>query len=173
MKKMLMTVLAISGCAPTQSVSYTPYTPNYIPQSSYSEFAPSHQQCLEDERIAFAYQVLQTQLMVAALKCAQHDAYNAFVTRHQTALQQANGIIASYYGRRDGSDGQERRDAYITELANAQAQGHDADFCQTIAPVVEQALTLSNADEISHFVTDSRLTNPEAGCSLERTAEIH
>ena len=103
--------------------------------------------------------------MEAALTCGMQNAYNAFVNAHQAALLDANHRIANYFARRDGSDGQEGRDAYITDLANAQAEYRSPQFCQQIAPLVIQALRLTTAEEVSRFVTDYRLTNPYTACT--------
>jgi hypothetical protein len=161
MKKIVMIVFTINGCIP--AIDYP-----QAPQAQRQETIYSaRQQCHDDERVAFAYAIIQTQLMEAALTCGQDEAYNRFVSNHQPALLDANQKLAGYFARRDYySDGQSERDSYITELANAQSQGRGPEFCQSIALVVDQASNLT-ATDVMQFVINHHLINPDTSCPLQ------
>lgn len=121
-------------------------------------------QCmLAAEQTAFDIRALQSQLMIVALSCGQHNDYNTFVLRHQRDLSDAYQQIASHFTRLYGSAGEEQHDVYITTLANAQSlEGiHQGPlFCRDVKLFVLSALTLQTTDEMSRFVTEKNVTNP-------------
>jgi len=121
-------------------------------------------QCMQAaEKTAFDVRALQSQLMIAALTCEQRDEYNTFVERHQRALSGAHQQITSYFGRKYGSAGEQQRDEYITDLANAQSQEvirQGSSFCYHMRSFVQQALMLPNTDEMARFVVEKNVTTP-------------
>ena len=125
------------------------------------------------EKTAFDVRTLQSQLMIAALTCGQQDEYNVFVQRHQRELMDSYDQVAIHFDRVYGPVGEQRRDEYIAELANAQSlQGvrQGAAFCRNVKPFVLQALTLQNVHEMSRFVTERNVINPYSltSCDLPR-----
>lgn len=102
------------------------------------------QTCLQPaEQTAFSVRALQSQLMVVALSCGQHDHYNTFVSRNQRELGQAYRQVAGHFRRVHGAAGQRQLDQFITTLANAQSQEgirQGSHFCQNAAPLFQQAL---------------------------------
>jgi hypothetical protein len=124
------------------------------------------EQCLrEAEKAAFDMRVLQSELMIAALQCGQHAQYNRFMQLHQTELSSAYDQIGAYFARFFGAEGEEQRDSYITDLANAQAQDqmqHGPDFCVHVSPIVNASLTLATSGDISRFVQEQHVINSYA-----------
>lgn len=121
-------------------------------------------QCVrEAERAAFDVRALQSQLMVVALVCERHDDYNAFVQRHQRGLHGAYLEMTAHFRRLHGAlDGEQLRDAYITELANAQSQAgtrQGASFCRNMEPLVRQALAVRDTGEVARLSTTANVAS--------------
>lgn len=131
--------------------------PTYEPQTNYQQSPiPSStvNQCEWSDKQAFDVGVLQSELMIAALNCGEQNEYNAFVGQHHQELNDSYMQITLHFHKLYGADGDSHRDEYITELANtlSQAGTQQNDFCRFIHPLVDQALTLQTADDMSRFV---------------------
>ncbi|EFH09862.1 hypothetical protein [Teichococcus cervicalis] len=122
------------------------------------------QTCLQPaEHAAMAVRALQSQLMVAALSCNQHDDYNAFVTRHQRDLGTAWRNLTGHFRRVHGGRAQREMDGYITTLANAQSQEgirQGSHFCQNVAPLFQQALSQSGMAALASLSLEQKVLNP-------------
>lgn len=123
-------------------------------------------QCLrEAEKVAFGMRVLQSELMIAALQCGQQAQYNRFMQLHQPELSTAYDQIGAHFTRLFGAEGEEKRDSYITDLANAHSQDQmqqGPDFCARVSPTVNASLTLTTSGDISRFAQEQHLINPYA-----------
>lgn len=135
------------------------------------------QTCLRPaEQDAFSVRALQSQLMVVALSCAQHDQYNAFVIRNQRELGQAYRQVAGHFRRVHGAGGQRQLDQYITTLANAQSQEgirQGSHFCRNAAPLFQQALAAKpDLTGLAALSSSQAVPNPynPAACPV-RTAQ--
>lgn len=81
--------------------------------------------------------ILQTELMVAALKCrgrpelGLYEKYNAFVQKFTPQLVEHGKTLTAYFSRAYGPDYRSHMDKYITSLANtvSMASDRDPDFC--------------------------------------------
>jgi hypothetical protein len=127
--------------------------------------ALAQQACIQPaEKAAFDVRALQSQLMVAALSCAQEEQYNNFVRRYQGELGGAYRSISTHYRRTGGARGQNSLDGYITTLANAQSQDgirQGSNFCRNIAPLFTLALAAPNNSEgLAALAVQNNLTNP-------------
>ncbi|MCQ4161292.1 hypothetical protein NON00_15330 [Roseomonas sp. GC11] len=122
------------------------------------------QTCLQPaEQAALAVRALQSQLMVVALSCGQHDDYNAFVTRNKQELGTAWRQVAGHFRRVHGGAGQRELDNYITTLANAQSQEgirQGSHFCQNAAPLFRQALAQQGLPALASLSLEQKVTNP-------------
>ena len=106
------------------------------------------EQCLRDSEIkAFNVRALQSELMIVAPTCGRQAEYNSFVSRHQRELTDAYEQVTLYFARIHGSDGQQQRDEFITELANTQSQDgmRQRDFCTDARTLVRESLYLHDA----------------------------
>lgn len=90
------------------------------------------------EASAERVRVLQTELMVAALKCrgredlALFDKYNTFVRKFTPELVEHGKTLTGYFQRSYGSNYRQKMDKYITSLANSVSIASDQDpqFCE-------------------------------------------
>jgi hypothetical protein len=115
--------------------------------------AASRQACMQPaEKTAFDIRALQSQLLVAALACGQHDNYNAFVRKNQAELGTAFRTLATYFRRTQGAQHQRQLDQYITELANSQSRvsiDRGSFFCNEQGPLFQAAMAANGANELS------------------------
>lgn len=118
----------------------------------------------EAEKAAFDIRALQTRLMVVALTCQRHDDYDAFVHRHQRGLLGAYNEVGSHFRRLHGpAMGEEQRDQFITELANAHSEAsirQGGSFCRVTEAFVRQALELRDAGEVARYSASLDLPTP-------------
>ena len=70
------------------------------------------------EQDALAARMLQTELMVAALRCNEHGRYNAFVHRFEDQLVTRGRTLKGMFVRLYGSQGVSRLNSFITRIAN-------------------------------------------------------
>lgn len=74
-------------------------------------------ECLSKaEKNAVAMRVLQSDLMVGALRCGQHDQYNAVMQKFKPVLQNGSSTIRAYFQR--SGKGEDALNRFMTELAN-------------------------------------------------------
>lgn len=115
--------------------------------------ASAQQACLQPaEKTAFDIRALQSQLLVAALACGQHDDYNAFVRKNQTELATAFRNLGAYFRRTAGAQHQRQLDQYITELANSQSRmsiDRGSFFCREQIPLFQAAMAANGPAELS------------------------
>lgn len=92
--------------------------------------------------------VLQTELMVAALSCSQHNEYNAFVKRFQPELNTEANVLRSLFRRQHGAQGETRMNAFITRLANTASQRSievSDTYCNSTSELFQRVLNTSPA----------------------------
>lgn len=102
------------------------------------------------EKSAFDMRSMQSQLMIVALKCGD-TGYNLFMQQHQAELKDAYAWIGSYFARVNHTSGEDERDSFITELANAQEQAglqRGPAFCSSMRTFVSDSLAMREADEV-------------------------
>jgi hypothetical protein len=117
------------------------------------------------KRAAFDARALQSQMMIVALSCGREDAYNAFVQRHQRGLHGAYQEMTSHFRRLHGAAaGEDERDRYVTELANARSQAkirQGPSFCRDMEAFVWDALATRDAGDIARlFLAAQVVTHP-------------
>lgn len=100
---------------------------------------------------------LQSAMMVGALQCRNQPNlnilahYNQFIANQREVIQTHNGNLRAYFVQASGKAGLGAYDAYVTRLANAQAQNaRNAGFCDAMAQMVEAAASVPPA-ELSQF----------------------
>lgn len=131
---------------------------------------------VEAERV----RVLQTELMVAALKCrdrsdlALRERYNAFVERFTPQLVQHGKALRAYFKRQYGADHRRHMDRYITGLANTVSQISDErpEFCtrtsQRAKTLLETGLVnVSPAEFTVTLGSTAKLTRCESAAQTE------
>jgi hypothetical protein len=106
------------------------------------------------DAMALKTAAVQQQLMVAAFMCRDNNAYNQFVRTHQTALQESDASLKSYFVHRLGRRGEAAYDTYKTKVANlsglSQAKNSSA-FCGEADRLFAQA----RSGSLSEFVEEA------------------
>ncbi|MBS7789063.1 hypothetical protein KTR66_03595 [Roseococcus sp. SDR] len=140
---------AVAAAAPAAPAATTSAQRAPAPGAS----ATSRQACLQPaEKTAFDIRALQSQLLVAALACGQHDNYNAFVRKNQAELGTAFRTLGTYFRRTEGAQGQRQLDQYITELANSQSRisiDRGSFFCNEQGPLFQAAMAANSPNELA------------------------
>lgn len=126
--------------------------------------------CRTDAEIkAEKVRVLQTELMVGALKCGRQPgmdmraSYNAFVNRFTPQLIAHAEAMKGYFRRAHGPSYQAHMDRHITEIANMVSSLSNASsgFCADVAARASETLAL----------TPSEIAGGEVGVSLTALVE--
>lgn len=102
---------------------------------------------------------LQTELMVAALKCAGHPAdlagrYNTFIRKFGGEIGNNAEVLRGYFKRSYGGGHARKMDAYVTSLANDAVMRTigETSFCENTAQVFDKVLAVESKD-LEHFAT--------------------
>ncbi|MBF0166748.1 MAG: hypothetical protein HQL45_03880 [Alphaproteobacteria bacterium] len=102
---------------------------------------------------------LQTQLMVAALKCShmpEHAAsYNSFVRTFGSQIADSARVIMGHFKQANPKDSQRSFDRFITQLAN-DASTHSinaTDFCENIGQTFNSVMGLRGPELASFAAT--------------------
>jgi hypothetical protein len=136
--------------------------------------AASSTPCLTaSEHDAALVRQLQTELMVAALKCAGHSAdlsgrYNTFVRKFGKEIGANGDTLRGYFSRAYGSGhARSKMDAYITSLANDAVMKtiNEPGFCDNMTPVFDKVLTLDGKDLGTYAGETIRRTGTLVACS--------
>lgn len=118
---------------------------------------------------------LQTEFMVAALRCQHHPEnlpakYNTFVKKFGGSLSENARVLREHFTRNYGKDQSRRFDSYITTLANEasiRSLGIQQ-FCETAGPLFDQALKVGKP-ELAAFAADAvRGENALPACATRR-----
>ncbi len=140
--------------------------------------APAMAACYTGQEASAAhFRMLQTELMVAALKCHGHPSldlagqYNLFVKKFSSKLNQNADVLRQHFSRNYGSASSRKLDAFITTLANQASVRslHQAGFCEETAPLFDKALA-SDAKDIGVLATEmyqDQTTRPLCGGKAE------
>jgi hypothetical protein len=105
------------------------------------------------ERDAERLRHLQTELMVAALKCRNNpqasltEPYNAFVRKYSDVLVVQSNVLQGYFKRQYGAAYLKKFDTYITQLANEVSRRSQTtpQYCQSVRPLLASVLEVEPA----------------------------
>ncbi|HLG87903.1 MAG TPA: hypothetical protein VKZ79_11995 [Alphaproteobacteria bacterium] len=105
---------------------------------------------------------LQTELMVAGLKCGA-ERWNSFAKQFKTTLKSDADRLQSLFRKTYGRGGAERMNAFVTQLANDASQRSngtaEADYCRQENQLFEQVLALTGT-ELERFSASRALAVP-------------
>ncbi len=113
------------------------------------------------ERSALDIRALQSQLMVLAITCGQHDDYNRFVTQNRTVLGAAYNDVRRHFQRTHGGAAQRELDAYITNTANGHSQvgiSQGSLFCSNQAQLFPAALGVTGRDALANLSRERQIS---------------
>jgi hypothetical protein len=124
----------------------------------------------ETEWRAAHVRILQTELQVAALECANvagasyNDQYTAFIARFQDRLKANGALLRAHFQRVYGGDpGGRQLDIFVTKVANdaSDRSMQDMKFCANSAGAFQAALAIDKAQleqaAIDHVVDHSEV----------------
>lgn len=134
-------LLLISGASVASAA--TPAAPAKLPKAC---------QTVAEENAERVRQ-LQTELMIAALKCRTSqdanltESYNSFIRKHSNVLLTQSNVLQAYFKRQYGAGYLKRFDAYITQLANEVSRRSQTvpQYCQSIRPLLASATEVEPA----------------------------
>jgi hypothetical protein len=93
--------------------------------------------------------VLQTELMVAALTCGEHEKYNRFVNSYQKVLIDQSGTLRKLFDRTYGSSGTFRLNQFVTRLANDASHNTNYvrdGYCNSAGQLFDEVLSTSPSE---------------------------
>ncbi|MBE9607592.1 hypothetical protein IAI18_22195 [Acetobacteraceae bacterium H6797] len=126
-----------------------------------------------EDQAMFELSALKTELMVVAITCKDTDAYNAFVSRFQSALAANDKQVIDHFTWRDTRAGHRANDAYVTNLANSRQQEASrvgADLCARNTRLFKEVMALSGPAELADYAAAKDLIPASMGaCPLENT----
>jgi hypothetical protein len=108
------------------------------------------------DRAALETRVYQTDLMVAALSCGEHERYNAFVQRFKGPLVANGKNLQDFFKRSYGNKAKKELNAYVTQLANDASKRSLANvrvFCQDTGQQFTSIL-VADPSQFRAFVVD-------------------
>lgn len=111
----------------------------------------------KNEKAALDLRAMQSQLMVAALSCNQHEAYNRYIKKFSRELSQQGRAFEHYFRRIYSQKAPYEMNRFITTLANASSKQslrlNDEEFCQTSSYLFKELLT-SDVKKIRYLAGD-------------------
>ena len=120
---------------------------------------------------------LQTELMVAALKCQGHPDglaahYNAFVNKFAPNLSDNAKVLRGHFSRAYGRDHARRFDAFITTLANEASikSIQTVNYCSSMTPLFQTVMTV-RSHELEDFAQKAVQSSAQSCAGKIETAE--
>jgi hypothetical protein len=103
--------------------------------------------CTSDsEYSSLSLRVLQSDLLVAGLRCRAHSQYNSFVSKFGGELQANGSALKKFFSARGGG---RQLDQMVTRLANDASNRAGVDthsYCAGIDEMFDEVLGINNAD---------------------------
>lgn len=106
------------------------------------------------DEAALHSKALQSELMVAALACAESERYNAWARRFESELVANGAVLKRIFRQAHGAGADTRLGQFVTALANDAASRNAAEsakFCTAAARVFDRVLPM-NGSEFRAFV---------------------
>jgi len=114
------------------------------------------------DNASIGIRALQTELMVAGLKCSAEQ-WNAFTSKFKTTIKADADRMQHLFSKSYGKGGPNQMNAFVTQLANDASQRSnaysEADYCKLQDVLFKKVLALS-ATELERFSVGRSLTVP-------------
>lgn len=129
----------------------------------------------EGDFAALSLRVLQSDLMVAGLRCRVHSKYASFVQKFGPELRANGGTLKKFFKTQYGGKGITQLDLMVTRLANDSSSRAGVDthsYCREVGGMFDEVLSV-NGGEIKTYA----VARPQAGahgfkrCSTVKLAE--
>ncbi len=124
------------------------------------------------ELAALKTRVLQSRLMVSALSCEMHTAYNQFMNTHKSYLQNQNSALRKFFTRHFGESAGKKMNNFITFTANEASRNSIktalGEYCGHSEKLFGAAVQLNDLIELQ---TSQYLSDNFKACTDIRVAE--
>jgi hypothetical protein len=114
------------------------------------------------DQASIGMRALQTELMVAGLKCSA-DQWNSFTAKFKTAIKTDADRLQHLFNKTYGKAGPTHMNAFVTQLANDASQRSnqmtEANYCQQEGQLFLKVLALTEKD-LEHFAVHRALAVP-------------
>jgi hypothetical protein len=114
------------------------------------------------DQASVGMRALQTELMVAGIKCSA-ERWNSFALQFKTTIKADADRLQSLFRKTYGKGGAERMNAFVTQLANDASQrsngSAEAEYCRQEGELFEKVLALTGA-ELERFSASRALAVP-------------
>ena len=114
------------------------------------------------DQASVGMRALQTELMVAGLKCSAEQ-WNSFTRQFKTTIKRDADRLQSLFRKTYGSAGATRMNSFVTQLANDASQrsnkSAEADYCRQEDELFRQVLALTGTD-LEAFAAGRAVTVP-------------
>lgn len=123
------------------------------------------------EQMSIGMRVLQTELMVAGLKCSA-DQWNSYTAKFKATLKLDADRMQKLFKKSYGKAGETRMNSFVTQLANEASQKSDniseEDYCKSQSDLFMKVLSFTAA-ELERFSASRSLAIPApvALCAAE------
>lgn len=102
--------------------------------------------CASDaDYAALSLRVLQSDLLVAGLRCRKPGKYNDFVVKFKNELKTNGGALKKYFAKRHGGGGKRHLDLMVTRLANDASRRAGTDthgYCAQVPGLFDEVLKI-------------------------------
>jgi hypothetical protein len=126
-----------------------------------------------DDQATFDVAALKSDLMVLATDCNADSGYNAVINRFRPELLANDADLNRYFKRVYGRNAQREHDAYITSLANAQADNGvklGSDFCPRDNALFSEVMALPDSKDLATYAAGKALVPVSLGACVEPPA---
>ncbi len=128
--------------------------------------------CASDgDYAALSLRVLQSDLMVAGLRCRAHSKYASFVQKFGPELKANGGALKKFFNVQYGGKGTNQLDVMVTRLANDASSRAGVDtrsYCGQIGGLFDEVLSVDGGKLINYATT-----RPQAGAQgFKRCANV-
>jgi hypothetical protein len=114
------------------------------------------------DQASIGIRALQTELMVAGLKCSA-EKWNAFTTKFKTTIKTDADRMQKLFSKAYGKSGANQMNAFVTQLANDASQRSngfsEADYCKQQDVLFQKVLALTSL-ELERFSAGRNLSVP-------------
>ena len=114
------------------------------------------------DQASIGIRALQTELMVAGLKCSA-EKWNAFTSKFKTTIKMDADRMQHLFSKSYGKSGANQMNAFVTQLANDASQRSngfsEADYCKQEDVIFQKVLALTDK-ELERFSVGRSLTVP-------------
>ena len=107
---------------------------------------------------ALSVRVLQSDLLVAGLRCRAHGKYNSFVRKFAPVLQVHGENLKKFFRTQYGSGSTKKLDVMVTQLANnaSNRTGKDTHgYCATVGALFEEVMAI-DSDKLAVYAMNRR-----------------